>query len=85
MITAPTPTDDTMDDPSASAPDSSPDVATVPMDFCGSYTPAEGDTFSVKVVSVDADNGSMDIVCVPKNTMAPKRGIKAAVAAMNEG
>lgn len=60
---------------------SSPQTASLPIDFCGDAPPNEGDTFSVKVVSVDADNGSMDVVCVPKMKTAA-RGVGAAVAAM---
>lgn len=78
--------------PDAGAPDetevsqdsSSPQTASLPIDFCGDAPPNEGDTFSVKVVSVDADNGSMDVVCVPKMKTAA-RGVGAAVAAMKGG
>lgn len=77
------------DSPDASAPDdgsdsTQPETASLPIDFCGADAPQEGDIISVKVVSVDADNGSFDVVCVPKVTAAP-RGIKAAVSAMKEG
>lgn len=63
---------------------SSPETASLPIDFCGDAPPNEGDTFSVKVVSVDADNGSMDVMCVPKMKTAA-RGVGAAVAAMKGG
>lgn len=63
---------------------SGPETASLPIDFCGDAPPNEGDIISVKVVSVDADNGSFDVVCVPKATAAP-RGIKAAVSAMKGG
>lgn len=67
--------------PTVPVDSSSPQTASLPIDFCGDAPPNEGDIFNVKVVSVDADNGSFDVVCVPKET-APARGVKAAVVAM---
>lgn len=61
--------------------ESSPETATVPVTFCGDTTPTEGYTGTFKVVSIDADNGSMDIVCVQDEKPAA-RGIKAAVASL---
>lgn len=79
------PTGETMSEGSDVPPNqddsSSPETASLPIDFCGDAPPNEGDIISVKVVSVDADNGSFDVVFVPKATAAP-RGIKAAVSAM---
>jgi len=72
------------DDASGMAEDESagqPETATVPIDFCGQTPPQEGDIIKARVVSVDQDNGSMDIVCVP-NAAPAARGIKAAVASM---
>ena len=80
------PTGETMSDGSdvppdaSSTPDSSgPETASLPIDFCGQTPPQEGDIIKVKVVSVDSDNGSFDVVCVPPMQPAA-RGIKAAVA-----
>ncbi len=60
--------------------DSSPSTATFPIDYCGEMPPNPGDIVRSKVISVDADSGTFDAVCV-KNTTQPQRGIKAAVAA----
>ena len=58
-----------------------PETATVPIDFCGDTPPTEGYMGKFKVVSIDQDNGSMDIVCV-QDAKPAARGIKAAVASM---
>ena len=69
-------------DDASGSPDESagqPETASLPIDFCGQTPPQEGDIIKVKVVSVDSDNGSFDVVCVPPMQPAA-RGIKAAVA-----
>jgi hypothetical protein len=53
------------------------ETGTLPIDFCPDMTPKEGDTFTVKVVSVDSDNGSMDVVYVPRGAKSGM-GIKQA-------
>jgi hypothetical protein len=63
-------------------PDSGPETATFPIDFCGQTPPAEGDIIKVKVVSVDTDNGNFTGVCVPSGPQPAARGVKAAVASM---
>lgn len=69
------------DSETGEAPDSGPETASLPIDFCGQTPPAAGDIIKVKVISVDSDNGSFDVVCVP--TMKPAaRGVSAAVSAM---
>ena len=52
-------TSDTGTQPSEdeSSEDSTPTSTEVPLDFFGGETPNEGDTVSVKVVSVDSENG----------------------------
>lgn len=70
---------ETPDSEAGETPDSGPETASLPIDFCGQTPPAEGDIIKVKVVSVDSDNGSFDVVCVP-NAQPAARGIKAAVA-----
>jgi hypothetical protein len=52
-------------DATDNSPEEQDETASLPIDFCPGMTPKEGDTFKVKVVSVDADNGSMDVVYVP--------------------
>ena len=54
------------------------ETATVPSDFCPGMDLKEGDTFTVKVVSVNSDDGSMDIVYSPSTK--PKAGIKASAS-----
>lgn len=84
MTTQPSIPDESPDanSPEEASDSTQPETASLPIDFCGGDSvPAEGDMITVKVVSVDADNGSMDVVCVPKMKTAA-RGVGAAVAAM---
>lgn len=88
MISDPTSTGETMDDPSSQTPPSTddsggPETGTLPIDFCGPKPPSEGQVIKVRVVSVDSDNGSFDVVCVP-NMQPAARGIKAAVASLGQ-
>ncbi len=80
MVTPPIPAPDAEAAPMDAQEDSSASTASLPIDFCGEMPPKEGDTIQVKVVSVDEENGSFDVVCV-KKPVEPARGIKAAVAA----
>jgi hypothetical protein len=83
------PTGETMSEgsdvpPMPDASDSgAPETASLPIDFCGQTPPAVGDIIKAKVVSVDQDNGSIEVACVPSKPMGmPTRGIKAAVASL---
>jgi hypothetical protein len=63
-----------------SEPSGSPEeqeTATLPIDFCPGMTPKEGDTFKVKVVSVDEDSGTQTVV-YSAGASKPMGGIKAA-------
>jgi hypothetical protein len=83
MISDPTSTAPEAPDSETGEPaDSGPETASLPIDFCGQTPPAEGDIIKVKVVSVDSDNGSFDVVCVPSGPQPAARGVKAAVASM---
>jgi len=64
-------------------PEETSETASLPIDFCGETPPKEGDVISVKVVSVDTDNGSFDVVHVP-GTKSPKGGIKYAAAQFDQ-
>lgn len=61
------------------------ETASLPIDFCPGMTPKEGDILKVKVVSVDADNGSMDVVYVPFSMGSSSGGIKENAAKFDEG
>ena len=58
------------------------ETASLPIDFCPGMTPKEGDVLKVKVVSVDADNGSMDVVYVPGKAMG---AVKSAAMTYDQG
>lgn len=86
MITANTQEQSTGEDPAMeqpTAPEETQETASLPIDFCGETPPKEGDVISVKVVSVDTDNGSFDVVHVPSKT-PPKGGIKYAAAQFDQ-
>lgn len=61
------------------------ETASLPIDFCPGMTPKEGDILKVKVVSVDADNGSMDVVYVPPSMGSSGGGIKENAAKFDQG
>ena len=69
------------DSETGEAPDSGPETATFPIDFCGQTPPQPNQVIQVKVVSVDTDNGNFTGVCVPSAQPAA-RGVKAAFASM---
>lgn len=79
MMTAPEAPEPDMAAENAEPADTSSETASLPIDFCPGMTPKEGDTFTVKVVSVDEDNGSIDVAYVPSNSK-PTGSIKAAAA-----
>ncbi len=83
MIDQPTtPESGSAEDESSNAPEDS-ETTTIPIDFCPGMTPKEGDTYKVKVVSVDEDSGTQTISYVGKPV--EKRGIKAATEMYNQG
>ena len=55
-------------------------LGTVPLSFFGDKTPQEGATETVKIVSVDQQSGTVDIVCVQNNQPASKMKGAAGLA-----
>jgi len=61
-----------------------PDTADVPLTFFGTNTPKEGDTMTIKVVSVDQDNGMATVECESGEGYSKGGGIDGMMASADQ-